>query len=120
MVNDSDSDDPDSFLAENSNEQVKLQRKKIKRKAKRCIARTKSEQRLLKRKLPKAVSSVLSKFPKIRNDMEVFVRSRRVGADAWRRTGVLTFDGSIKTGPKVTFKRIQQHMSWESYAPCSL
>ena len=42
--------------------------------------------------------------------MEVFVRSRRVGADAWRRTGVLTFDGNIKTGPKVTFKRIQQHI----------
>ena len=56
MVNDSDSDDPDSFMAENSNEQVKLQRKKIKRKAKRCIARTKSEQRLLKRKVTKAVS----------------------------------------------------------------
>ena len=56
MVNDSDSDDPDSFLAENSNERVKLQRKKIKRKAKRCIARTKAEQRLLKRKVPKAVS----------------------------------------------------------------
>lgn len=56
MVSDSDSDDPDSFLAENSNEQVKLQRKKIKRKAKRFIARTKAEQRLLKRKAPKAVS----------------------------------------------------------------
>lgn len=49
-------DDPDSFLAENSNEQVKLQRKKIKKKAKRFIARTKAEQRLLKRKVPKAVS----------------------------------------------------------------
>ena len=42
--------------------------------------------------------------------MEVFVHSRRVGGDAWRRTGVLTFDGNIKTGPKVTFKRIQQHI----------
>jgi len=56
MVSDNDSDDPDSFLAENSNEQVKLQRKKIKGKAKRFIAPTKAEQRLLKRKVPKAVS----------------------------------------------------------------
>ena len=56
MVNDSDSDDPDSFVAKNSNERVKLQRKKIERKAKRCIARTTAEQRLLKQKVPKAVS----------------------------------------------------------------
>jgi len=38
------------------------------------------------------------------------VRSRKVGANAWRRTGVLTFDGNSRTGPKVTYKRIQQHL----------
>lgn len=43
-------------------------------------------------------------------DIEEFVRSRKVGADAWRRTGVLTFDGNSRTGPKVTYKRIQQHL----------
>lgn len=82
MVSDCDSDDPDSFLAENSNKQVKLQRQKIKRKAKSFLARTKAEQRLLKRRVPKAVSKVLNKFPNITKDVEVFVRSRAVGADA--------------------------------------
>lgn len=33
-----------------------------------------------------------------------------MGADAWRRTGVLTFDGNIKQGPKVTYKGIQNHL----------
>ena len=41
-------------------------------------------------------------------DIEEFVRSRKVGADAWHQTGVLTFDGNFGNGPKVTYKRIQQ------------
>ena len=33
-----------------------------------------------------------------------------MGADAWRRTGVLTFDGNTHVGKKVTIKRIQEHL----------
>ena len=33
-----------------------------------------------------------------------------MGADAWRRTGVLTFDGNRKLGKKVTFHTIQAHL----------
>jgi len=43
-------------------------------------------------------------------DIEEFARSRKVGADAWRRTGVLTFNGNSRTGPNATYKRIQQHL----------
>lgn len=43
-------------------------------------------------------------------DIEEFVHSRKVGADAWRRTVVMTFHGNCRTGPKVTYKRIQQHL----------
>ena len=50
------------------------------------------------------------KFLNVGKDIEGFVRSRKVGADAWRRTGALTFDGNAKTGPRVTFKRIQEHL----------
>lgn len=32
-----------------------------------------------------------------------------VGADAWRRTGVLTFDGNIKL-KEVTYEGIRQHL----------
>ena len=106
----SDTIDPDSVVTADLNEQVKIQRQKIKRKEKRQLARLKAERRLLKRKVPKRVSQIVNKFPNIGKDIEEFVRSNKVGADAWRRTGVLTFDGNIKKGPKVTFQRIQKHL----------
>ena len=34
----------------------------------------------------------------------------QVGADAWRHTGVLTFSGNLKQGPKITYNRIKQHL----------
>lgn len=42
--------------------------------------------------------------------MEEFVESKKVGADAWRRTGLLTFDGDRKRGKKVTYKGIKEHL----------
>lgn len=33
-----------------------------------------------------------------------------VGADAWRRTGVLTFDGNIRLPQRVTYERIRLHL----------
>ena len=33
-----------------------------------------------------------------------------MGADAWRRTGVLTFDGNRTRGKQVTYKAIQDHL----------
>jgi len=33
-----------------------------------------------------------------------------VGANAWRRTGILTFDGNLKVKKKCTFRRIQEHL----------
>ena len=98
-VSESDSDtvDPDSVVTADLNEQVKIQRQKIKRKEKRQLARLKAERRLLKRKVPKRVSQIVNKFPNIGKDIEEFVRSNKVGADAWRRTGVLTFDGNTKS-----------------------
>lgn len=113
-VSESDSDtvDPDSVnvVTADLNEQVKIQRQKIKRKEKRQLARLKAKRRLLKRKVSKRVSQIVNKFPNIGKDIEEFVRSNKVGAHAWRRTGVLTFDGNIKKGPKVTFQRIQKHL----------
>ncbi len=34
----------------------------------------------------------------------------RDSADAWRRTGVLTFDGNSRVKSKVTYERIRQHL----------
>lgn len=46
--------------------------------------------------------------------MEDFGTANNVGADAWRRTGILTFDGNIKNTQKVTYERIRQHLE-EAY-----
>ena len=51
-----------------------------------------------------------NKYPNLGKDIESFVRDNRVGADAWRRTGVATFDGYEKKGPRVTYKRIKEHL----------
>lgn len=106
-ITDCDSGNPDDLLTKELKDQVKQQRQTLKRKVKRILAHRKAEQRLLKRQLAKRFSKILTKFPNTGRDIEEFVRSRKVGADAWRRTGILTFDGNVKTPPKVTYKRIQ-------------
>lgn len=63
-----------------------------------------------KRKIQKRTSRVIKEHPSIGKDSEDFVKSKKVGADAWRRTGVLTFDGVRTRGKKVTYKSIQKHL----------
>ena len=46
------------------------------------------------------------------------MESAGVGGDAWRRTGVLTFDGNRKVKKKVTFYSIKQHLE-EKYSPAT-
>lgn len=48
--------------------------------------------------------------PDIGEVMEKFVEERNIGADAWRRTGVLTFDGNTSVKEKVTYERLHQHL----------
>ena len=47
--------------------------------------------------------------PNIGTVVEEFVQKGN-GVDAWRRTGVLTFDGNIKLSQKVTYNRIKKHL----------
>ena len=101
---DSDSANPDDWLTQDLEDQVQKQRHLLRRKTKRITASKRAEQKLLQRKVPKAVSKVMTKFQNMGKDIEEFVRMRKVGADAWRRTGVLTSDGNSRTGPKVTYK----------------
>jgi len=42
--------------------------------------------------------------------IEDFVAECNVGADASRRTGVLTFDGNTRLPQKVTYVRIRLHL----------
>lgn len=63
----------------------KLRRRRVKRVA---------DARFLLRKVSKKVRGIMKKFPNIGKDIEKFVTEQNVGADYWRRTGVLTFDGN--------------------------
>ena len=64
----------------------------------------------MEQQVPKVVSKVVNEFPNMGRDIEEFVRLHKVGDDAWRRMGVLMFDGDTKTGPKATCTQIQKHL----------
>lgn len=75
---------------------IKKRRDAIRRKATRDAKRKIAEQRLLKRRKSKKVSKILQDCPDIGKTIEDFVQKCGAGADAWRRTGVITFDGNKK------------------------
>lgn len=86
--------------------EVRLMRRRMKRKAARKVA----EMRLLGKKKGKHVSKILQDCPDIGQSIEEFIQDNHVGADAWRRTGVLTVGGNRKCNKKVTFTRIKKHL----------
>ena len=116
IVTDSESDNPEEYigitdlLSENGCKLVKKQRAVIRRQAQRLRAKVIAEQNFLSRRVPKRVSRMLKECPDIGKVVEKYVEEHSVGADAWRRTGVLNFDGNVHLKHKVTFKRIQKHL----------
>jgi hypothetical protein len=89
---------------------IKKRRAAIRRKATRNARRRIAEERLLKRRKSKKVSRILRDCPDIGKTIEDFVQKCGAGADAWRRTGVITFDGNKKIEKKATFKRVKEHL----------
>ena len=69
-----------------------------------------AQKNYLGRKRNKKTVGILAKFPDIGKEIECFVEERSVGADAWQRTGVFTFDGNKQVKEKVTYSRIQKHL----------
>ncbi|KAK3748500.1 hypothetical protein QZH41_000350 [Actinostola sp. cb2023] len=101
IVSESDSSDTEMLQGEDilgdrgryilKKKRVALRRKGI-REAKQRIA----ERRFQKRHRSKRVSQVLQECPGIGKAIEDYVKECGAGADAWRRTGALTFDGNRK------------------------
>lgn len=89
---------------------MRKKRAAIKRRAVRLRAKTVAERRFLSHKLSSRTSKILNDCPNIGETIESFVQDHSVGADAWRRTGVLTFDGNANLKVKFTYKKIQQHL----------
>ena len=75
---------------------VKKRRMAIRRKAVKLCTKAIAEQAFLSGKVTKRTSKLLQNCPTIGAEIESFVQDNNVGADAWRRTGVLTFDGNVK------------------------
>ena len=115
IVTDSESDNPEALvgqrrLSEKMKAVVVKRRAAIKRQKQRYKAKLLVEKRLLSRKVTKTLHGVLLECPGIGKEIEAFVSERNVGADAWRRTGVLTFGGNKRIKEKVTYERIRQHL----------
>lgn len=78
--------------------------------AKRQAAKQIAEARFFKRWRGRNVSKILKEYPDISKTIENYVRSAGVGADSWRRTGVLAFDGNRKVQKKPMFSKIKEHL----------
>ena len=116
VVLESESDDPEQYvgvkhvMSEAGKLIVKKKRRAIKQRARRERARALAEKHFLSRKVSKRTSKILRDCPDIGERIERFVQDHNVGADKWRRTGVLTFDGNANIKEKVTYRKIQQHL----------
>jgi len=115
IVSESDEEHPDSYLGlqVESDKAKSLIEKKVvanKRKAQRTCAKLIAERNFLNRKKSKKLRGILKDHPDIGERIEEFVKSRSIGADAWRRTGVLTFDGNRQVKEKVTYGRIKSYL----------
>ena len=118
IVTDSESDNPEGWVSlkgkplytEEVKAKIKKQHAIFYRQKKRRVAKIVSSKCLLQIKTPLRVSKTVKKYPDIGKVIEDFLRERRVGADSWRRTGLLTFSGHTKHGPKLTYKRIKAHL----------
>ena len=114
VVSDSESDDPEEFagvsevLSTKGKALIQKKRLAIMRRAKRKQQQIIAEKRFLSRKVSQRVSKILQDCPDIGETIESFVQEHSVGADAWRRTGVLTFDGNVKLKDKVAYEKIRR------------
>ena len=116
IVTDSESDNPEQYIgiselaSKNGNELIMKRRAIIRRRSQKMRAKVIAEQNFLSRRYSKRVSCILNECPDIGTTIEKYVEDHNVGADSWRRTGVLTFDGNVNLKHKVTFRRIQEHL----------
>lgn len=97
-----------------SDEKVSKQAK-ITRMARYVQQNTIGKQHLLTRATAKKESKLVQNCPGIGKEVEEFVKEHNVGADAWRRTGLLTFDGNTRLKDKVTYLKLQKHLQHISY-----
>ena len=116
IVSDVENEDPDQYLdlhdivSERARLLVAKKRKERNRRFRYLRMKQLAERNFLSRQVSKKVTGILKECPNIGEEIEKFVQDCSIGADAWRRTGVLTFDGNTRIKSKVTYERIRQHL----------
>ena len=116
IVTDSESDNAEDYVelqsiaCEKAQTIIVRKRKSLARRVRRQKAKTIAESRFLSRKVSHKVKTDVDRFPDIGQSIEAFVSECNVSADAWRRTGVLTFNGNLRIKQKVTYERIRQYL----------
>lgn len=110
IVTDSESDDPDAVenavtpLDPSLKGIIQKRMAAVKRRMQRLKAKRIEEQRFLCRRKSKKMKGIIKECPDIGEKIEEYVKSCNVGADAWRRTGVLTFDGNSNVNKRSHMK----------------
>ena len=102
VVTDSETDNDSEYYNGDRGDVIKKKVQSIRRKTKRRIAKGIAERKFLHRSYSKRANCIVDKYPDIGDSIEQFVQSCNVGADAWRRTGILTFDGNVKVQKNAT------------------
>ena len=69
-----------------------------------------AEQNYLGQRTSSSMRGILKQYTDIGKVIEDFVQQCNVGADQWRRTGVLTFDGNTRVKQKETYGHIREHL----------
>ena len=98
------------LLASSDSIVMKRKHAAIKNRARRLKVKIMIAKISLRRKVSERFRKIMLDYPYIGTVIENFVEEHSVGADAWRRTGVLTFYGNTKLKSKVTYKAIQGHL----------
>ena len=115
-MSESDSDNPEAYigvsepLSDAGKALIEKRRAAIQRRARRRQEKTIVDQHFLSHRVSKRANRILDKYPDIGKTIEQFVQEHNVGADAWRRTGILTFDGNTRLKEKITYEKVRQHL----------
>ena len=97
-------------LNESGRLMISKRQKAIRRHTRHLRAKALAEQRFLSKKRSGSSSKILTECKDVGKVVEEYVSNHNVGADSWRRTGVLTFDGNKRLPQKVTYERIRLHL----------
>ncbi len=84
--------------------------RKIRDSARKRMLKEIEEKRFLRKRISKSTKTILDKYSDIGEVIENIVQESDVGADRWRRTGVYTFSGDIKSSKRITYGKIQEKL----------